>query len=212
MLIGNVQTFRRDYPASAVTFDSVTKSQPAWAFAWHNLGEAKLYAALDNSDFETALGAFEEARRLDSSFDLSLISMARIYRWTADEVPGRYEKALAACELASQSKDSTVHAQGVTCAAITQLFGFNRGLSDKLPRLSDRAALEGAASPYWAEPFAVLGLVEKAYWRTNQDQIARDRAQDYFLRYLTATRDDVHLEEARQQYQDVVDYTLHPDE
>jgi hypothetical protein len=58
----------------------------------------------------------------------------------------------------------------------------------------------------------VYGFVERAYWQANQDRIARDRAQGYFLRYLAAAREDVNLEEARAFYQDAIYYVLHPDE
>ena len=204
LLIGNSRVFRREYKGAVTAYEAVANSHPAWAFAWHNLGVGKMYASWDDNAFEPALDAFEKARRVDLAFDLSLISMARIYRWTSYEVTGNYDKALAACDLASRSKVVRVRSQGLTCTALTQLVGANFGLTDRLPGLTDPALLEQAASPYWAEPLAVLGLVEDTYWRRNQDQTARTRAAGYFSRYLAAAYDDVHLEEERGHFEEIV--------
>jgi hypothetical protein len=212
LLSGNAQLLGRDYSTATDTLDRVVNSQPMWAFAWHNLGVAELYAAWESYAFDSALSALAEAQRIDPGFDLSLVSQARIHRQLLDEIPGSYANALTACELAAQSTNDAVRVQGESCAAITQLVAFNTGKSEKLPRVSDRASLADVALPYWAEPLAVYGFVERAYWQANQDRIARDRAQGYFLRYLAAAREDVNLEEARAFYQDAIYYVLHPDE
>lgn len=209
LLIGNAQAFRRVYEAAATTYNTAVKSEPGWAFAWHNLGVAELYAAWSSHRFDKALAAFDEARALDPGFDLSLISMARIYRWTYDEVPGNYEKAFTACAQAEQSRDANIRTQGAICTNLTKMLiggGSNSGATP--PQIGSRKALEDAAAPYWAEPLALIGIVQNAYWSTNHDPVAREQARTYFARYLRDAYDDLHLEDSRQLYSDVADAYL----
>ncbi len=207
LLAGNAQTFSHAYEAALVTYNQVTKAQPNWAFAWHNLGVAELYAAWGSHDFEEALSALEQARTLDPGFDLPLISIARIYRRIADDVLGSYEKAIAACEQAEQSKDVKIRAQGIACTCQTQLAGSTSGPSDKLPQHCG-VEMEDSATPYWAEPLMLIGSAEGVYWANNLDQVARQQALTYYEEYLKEAYDDVHLGESSQLYRDIIEYSL----
>ncbi len=208
LLIGNAQTFSHAYEAAADTYSQVVKAQPGWAFVWHNLGVAEIYAAWHSHDFEKALSAFEQARTIDPGFDLSLISIARIYRRISEEVRGSYEKAIAACEQAEKSKDVKIRAQGIACVYSTQLAGSTSGPSNKLLQYRGRVEMEDSATPYWAEPIVLIGGVEEVYWANNKDQVARQRARAYYQKYLKEAYDDVHLEESRKWYRDTIQYTL----
>lgn len=206
LLIGNAQTFSHAYEAAVDTYSQVVRTQPGWAFAWHNLGVAELYAAWLNRTFDKALSAFEQARTIDPGFDLPLISIALIYREIADDVPGSYEKAIAACEQAERSQDAGIRAQGMVCTDLTHLAGWSPKIP--MPRNHGQKMLEDAATRYWAEPLALIGAIQAGYWLTNNDSLSRQQARTYYEKYLNEACDDVHLEESSQLYRHIIEYSL----
>ena len=206
LLTGNAQMFQRRYADAAATYNTVVKAAPDWAQAWNNLGVAELNNAWLSHEFAAAEAAFAEAIRLDPTDNLPYLGLGRIYRWTFDEVAGNAEKAFAACAQGEQADDPAVSTQGALCTSLTlMLTGWTADADAKLPPVTSSKTLEAAVSPYWAEPLALLGINENAYWMVNRDQLARQQASAYFARYLSNAYDDVLLEESRQLYSDVAD-------
>lgn len=197
LLVGNAQTMRHDYARAKDTLKDLVALQPNWAFAWHNLGVAKFNADWENQVFDDALKDYEQARVVDPEFDLSLISIAQIYRLQAHDFEeiGKYENAVGTCMAASMSDDDIVSLQGQVCATWNQFVSYSRAFTSTLPLVGDSAAYSQIATEYWAEPLIQLGLLEQLYDSENPDQTTQNQMQQYLARFIIEAHDDVILEE-----------------
>ncbi len=67
--------------------------------------------------------------------------------------------------------------------------------------------MEQLATVYWAEPLAILGIVEQIYFNVSQNQASQVRMNAYFVQYVIEAYDDVLLEESSSYY-DIISNSL----